>query len=109
MGENLIAGCNDFIMGFCRGMNLMCLLYNILFDLSTPFLNIFLKFEEFFSPSFIFLHFWCHFCKILTSSFIFCCFFMHLCNEYAHKNMPKRRLFPLCKMNIKTALYGHFG
>ena len=95
-------------MGFCRGMILMCLLYNMFLHLSTPFLNIFLKFEEFFSSSFIFLHFYCHFCKNLTPSFIFCCIFMHLCTYFMHKNMPKTRPFLLCILNTINAVYSHF-
>lgn len=75
------------IRGNVLKLKLMCLLYTILSYLSTPFLNIFLFFEDFFIISFIFLQKRRHFCKNLTPSFIFdvfLCTIMHYLCIYAY-------------------------
>ena len=75
------------IRGNALKLKWMCLLYTILSYLSTPFLNIFLFFEDFFIISFIFLKKRRHFCKNLTPSFIFddfLCTVMHFLCIYAY-------------------------
>ena len=62
---------------------LMCLLYNILFHLSTPFWIFFWKFEYFLCFSFILHQKSAIFCKNLTVQFIFDSFWRIFMHHYA--------------------------
>ena len=112
------AGCKRvYYPGAVLNLNKMCLLYNIFFHLSTPFLNIFLFFEEFFSLSFIFLQKWPSFCKNLTVSFIFdafLCISIHiLCRflsifklyRFCAQLTQKSCFFVICTLINATVLF----